>query len=307
MTEPLFAGRGDTAEEGAKQLRHGQHAAARRRPRRAGGADLLPAVGRGQLHHRARCSSSTAARRRSERRSQWTTPSSPASGSAPPTRRAATVHPTGSPQLPDLPLGRYTDPAFQALEDEFLFGRVVALRRPRQPAPGARQLPPVPRRRRPDPARARRGRARCGRSATPAATAARRSCAASAGRRGCSCASSTRGATTCPVGWCACPTSGTSSACDTDERGLPPVRCERWGGWHFVNFDDDAVPLAEWLDPIPRLLPEVAAAPLRVIDEKQRRRSTATGRSSPRPSSRCTTPARSTRRPSVRRSTPAAR
>ena len=26
----------------------------------------------------------------------------------------------------------------------------------------------------------------------------------------------------------------------TEERGLPPVRCERWGGWHFVNLDDDA-------------------------------------------------------------------
>jgi choline monooxygenase len=32
--------------------------------------------------------------------------------------------PEGFPKLPDLPLGRYTDPGFQALEDEHLFQRV---------------------------------------------------------------------------------------------------------------------------------------------------------------------------------------
>jgi phenylpropionate dioxygenase-like ring-hydroxylating dioxygenase large terminal subunit len=54
-----------------------------------------------------------------------------------------------------------------------------------------------------------------------------------------------------------------------EERALPSVRCERWGGWWFVNLDPDAMPLLEWLDPLPRLLPEVAAAPLRVIDTKR--------------------------------------
>ena len=32
--------------------------------------------------------------------------------------------PDGFPKLPDLPLGRYTDPAFQELEHEHLFKRV---------------------------------------------------------------------------------------------------------------------------------------------------------------------------------------
>jgi phenylpropionate dioxygenase-like ring-hydroxylating dioxygenase large terminal subunit len=56
---------------------------------------------------------------------------------------------------------------------------------------------------------------------------------------------------------------------DKEERGLPPVRCEAWGGWHFVNLDPDAMPLLDWLDPIPAVLPEVAAAPFRVIDAKK--------------------------------------
>ena len=29
------------------------------------------------------------------------------------------------------------------------------------------------------------------------------------------------------------------------------MRCERWGGWWFVNLDPDAMPLLEWLDPLP--------------------------------------------------------
>ena len=37
---------------------------------------------------------------------------------------ARTDPPEGFPKLRDLPLGRYTDPGFQALEDEYLFKRV---------------------------------------------------------------------------------------------------------------------------------------------------------------------------------------
>jgi phenylpropionate dioxygenase-like ring-hydroxylating dioxygenase large terminal subunit len=52
------------------------------------------------------------------------------------------------------------------------------------------------------------------------------------------------------------------------DRSLPPVRCERWGGWWFVNLDPDAVPLLEWLDPLPTLLHDVARSPVRVIDTR---------------------------------------
>ena len=36
--------------------------------------------------------------------------------------------------------------------------------------------------------------------------------------------------------------------------GLREVRCERWGGFVFVNLDPDAEPLLDFLDPLPRLL-----------------------------------------------------
>jgi phenylpropionate dioxygenase-like ring-hydroxylating dioxygenase large terminal subunit len=36
-----------------------------------------------------------------------------------------------------------------------------------------------------------------------------------------------------------------------DYKRLREVRCERWGGWVFVNPDPAAEPLLEWLDPIP--------------------------------------------------------
>ena len=35
---------------------------------------------------------------------------------------------------------------------------------------------------------------------------------------------------------------------------LRDVRCERWGGWVFVNMDPDAEPLLDWLDPLPGAL-----------------------------------------------------
>ena len=56
---------------------------------------------------------------------------------------------------------------------------------------------------------------------------------------------------------------------DREARGLPVVRCEQWGGWWFVNLDANAVPLREWLDPLPRLLADVARSPVRVIDRKR--------------------------------------
>ena len=39
---------------------------------------------------------------------------------------------------------------------------------------------------------------------------------------------------------------------DPEQVGLEPVRAELWGGFVFVNFDMDAVPLLEYLDPLPK-------------------------------------------------------
>jgi phenylpropionate dioxygenase-like ring-hydroxylating dioxygenase large terminal subunit len=53
-----------------------------------------------------------------------------------------------------------------------------------------------------------------------------------------------------------------------EERALTNVRCESWGGFVFVNLDHDAPPLLEWLAPLVDRLPEIASASLRVVDKK---------------------------------------
>jgi nitrite reductase/ring-hydroxylating ferredoxin subunit len=53
-----------------------------------------------------------------------------------------------------------------------------------------------------------------------------------------------------------------------EERALTNVRCETWGGFVFINLDHDAAPLLEWLAPLADRLPEIAHAPLRVVDKK---------------------------------------
>ncbi len=48
---------------------------------------------------------------------------------------------------------------------------------------------------------------------------------------------------------------------------LPPVRCETWDGWVFVNRDPDAESLLHWLGPVPGELAElgIRSEPLRRI------------------------------------------
>lgn len=50
-----------------------------------------------------------------------------------------------------------------------------------------------------------------------------------------------------------------------EERALPTVRCETWGGFVFVNLDHDAPPLGEWLTPLAARYSELAEAPLRLV------------------------------------------
>ncbi len=52
---------------------------------------------------------------------------------------------------------------------------------------------------------------------------------------------------------------------DLGSRCLPTVRCEEWDGWVFVNQDPDAVPLLEWLAPIPEQLAELQGPSLRTV------------------------------------------
>ena len=53
-----------------------------------------------------------------------------------------------------------------------------------------------------------------------------------------------------------------------EDRGLVDVRCEQWGDFVFVNIDADAPPLLEWIAPLARRLPEIADASLRVVSTK---------------------------------------
>ncbi len=175
--------------------------------------------------------------------------------------------PEGFPHLPDLPLGRYTDPDFQELEHEHLFKQVwlYAAHDSELPAAGSYKL--------------------CDIVGAPILLARGEDGQVRAFYNACR----HRGA---PVvrGECGqarmlvcqfhswsynlqgelirVPDERDFVGLLKSERGLPPVRCERWGGWHFVNLDVDAMPLLDWLAPLPELLPEVAAAPLRVIDTK---------------------------------------
>lgn len=52
---------------------------------------------------------------------------------------------------------------------------------------------------------------------------------------------------------------------DKSERGLLPIRCETWGGWIFVNLDENAGPLADFLGPLAYEWADIDMASLRVI------------------------------------------
>jgi phenylpropionate dioxygenase-like ring-hydroxylating dioxygenase large terminal subunit len=175
--------------------------------------------------------------------------------------------PPGFPVLPDLPLGRYTDPEFYALEREHLFKRswLYAAHDTELEGAGAYRLcdiagaPVVLVRGDDDEVRAFYN--ACRHRGAPVV----RGESGSARLLACQFHSWTydlRGQLVrVPderdfVGLC------------REERGLTPVRCERWGGWWFVNLDSAAMPLHEWLHPLPHLLADIARSPLRVFDRK---------------------------------------
>ncbi len=180
---------------------------------------------------------------------------------------ARVAPPEGFPALPDLPLGRYTDPAFYELERQQLFARswLYAGHDSELPDTGSYKLcdiggAPILLVRGED------GRIRAFYNACR--------------HRGAPVVKETCGTARMLV--CQFHSWGYDlegqlarvpderdfvGLCLTD-RGLPPVRCEQWGGWWFVNQDPDAMPLLEWLDPLPTLLADVARSPLRVIDTK---------------------------------------
>lgn len=55
-----------------------------------------------------------------------------------------------------------------------------------------------------------------------------------------------------------------------DERCLVSLRCEVWDGWVFVNQDADAVPLLDWLHPIPTQLAQLQGRSLRTVARRSK-------------------------------------
>lgn len=180
---------------------------------------------------------------------------------------ARTEPPDGFPKFPELPLGRYTDPAFFALERDFLWSRtwLYAAHDSELPDPGSYKL--------------------CDIAGAPILLVRGddgvvRGFYNSCRHRGAPVVRGTCGTARMLVcqfhSWGydlngrlqRVPDERDFVGLQRDDLALPTVRCERWGGWHFVNLDHDAMPLLESLDPLPRILDEVAAAPFRVIDTK---------------------------------------
>ncbi len=175
--------------------------------------------------------------------------------------------PEGFPALPDLPLGRYTDPEMYALERDLLFKRswLFALHDSEVPSIGSYKV--------------------CDIANTPVLMVRGDDGEVRAFHNACR----HRGA---PVVAHQCgqarmlscqyhswtydlqgdlqrvPDERDFVGLDKSTRGLPPIRCERWGGWYFVNFDTEAITLLDWLAPLPTLLADVARSPLRVFDSK---------------------------------------
>lgn len=181
---------------------------------------------------------------------------------------ARTGPPEGFPELRDLPLGRYTDTTFRALEDEHLFKRMwlYAAHDSELPTAGGYALRDI--------AGANILLTRGDDGIVRAFHNACRHRGAPVVRDDCG----TARVLTCQFhSWsydlCGelvrVPDERDFVDLDKSERGLRAVRCEAWGGWYFVNLDADAEPLLDWLAPLPSLLPELAAAPFRVIDVKK--------------------------------------
>lgn len=184
--------------------------------------------------------------------------------------KARTAPPAEAVEVPLIPTGRYSDPAFHALERERLFPRtwLFAGHESEWPEPGAYRL--------------------TDRSGAPIVVVRGedeilRAFYNSCRHRGApvtrdDCGTARR--LTCQYhSWSyaldgtlrAVPDSRSFVALDRDALGLVPVRCEVWDGWVFVNEDIDAPPLLEFLGPIAEQMAEIDGPAMRAVGSQLHR------------------------------------
>ncbi|MEC9357985.1 MAG: aromatic ring-hydroxylating dioxygenase subunit alpha [Pseudomonadota bacterium] len=53
-----------------------------------------------------------------------------------------------------------------------------------------------------------------------------------------------------------------------EDHSLQSLRCELWGGFVFINFDPQAQPLAEWMEPMTQRFGVQSEAPLRIVSRQ---------------------------------------
>ncbi len=186
-----------------------------------------------------------------------------------------TAPPEGFPHLPDLPLGRYTDPQFFALEQQYLWRRtwLYATHSSELRQVGSYTVVDIAGTLvvvvRGDDGTIRAFVNACRHRGAPVARV----------RTGDASNSKTSIARqfTCPYhSWtydlrgnlARVPDERDFVGLCRDERALSPVRCEQWGGWVFVNLDATADSLEQFLAPISGHLSSVAAADWQVLHSK---------------------------------------
>ena len=180
---------------------------------------------------------------------------------------ARTEPPDGFPKLPDLPLGRYTDPAFYALEQQYLWKRswLYAAHDSELVGVGSYKLTNIA----DAPILLVRGddhvvRAFYNSCRHRGAPVVRNECG-------------TARMLTCQYhSWGydlrgslqRVPDERDFVGLERADRGFVEVRCESWGGWHFVSLAADTEPLLQSLGPLPTLLQSLTLSPWRVLNKK---------------------------------------
>jgi phenylpropionate dioxygenase-like ring-hydroxylating dioxygenase large terminal subunit len=180
---------------------------------------------------------------------------------------ARTGPPEGFPHLPDLPLGRYTDPEFFELEQRYLWRRtwLYAAHDSEITQSGAFKVIDI---------------------AGTSVVVVRgddgeiRSFVNACRHRGAPVAKADGGVArqfTCPYhSWtydlrgqlARVPDERDFVGLCREERALTPVRCETWGGWVFINLDSEAEPLSQFLAPLTDRLSCIAEADWQVLHAK---------------------------------------